>query len=329
MPTFRHKAGDIGRRVIKLTASLVFYSASWLWRQLHRLAGKVSRGTCVVLYYHAVPFEQRARFARQMDVLVSCAKPVKAENTAPLEDGVHHAAVVFHDAFVSVCDNALPELARRGIPSTLFVPSGYLGRRQGWITDKTHSDYMEVVVDAVRLKALDSELVSVGSHTVSHSDLSALRPDQASEELDRSRTELETILGREVGLFAFPYGRFNQELTKLSKRAGYQRVFTIRPEMAFSTEGEYVTGSCAVSPIDWDLEFKLKLLGAYQWLLWIYRIRSKAGIMFVGRNSRPQQHQTSADAAPLVDAESSSDQTVGGSSEQQARSRPVSSESQE
>ena len=308
MATFPHNTSTAGRRAIKLGASLVFCCSSWLWRRLQRLAGKKLPGTCVVLYYHAVPSEQRARFAHQMDLLVRYARPVKAENRVPLEDGVHYAAVAFHDAFVSVCDNALPELARRGIPSTLFVPSGYLGRQQGWIKDDRHSDYWEVVVDAARLQSLDRELVSIGSHTVSHTDLAALSPGQASEELDQSRTELESILGRQVSLFAFPYGRFNQELTNLSKQAGYQRVFTIRPELAFSTAEEFVTGSCAVSPTDWGLEFRLKLLGAYQWLPWLYRVRGK---IKASVSARRKQNQPNGDLRSSVEPTPGSDRALG------------------
>jgi peptidoglycan/xylan/chitin deacetylase (PgdA/CDA1 family) len=316
MPTFLKKTASTARRVVKLAASLVFYSAGRVWRRVRQVAGKPCPGTCVVLYYHAVPVEQRTRFARQMHVLLRCAKPVKAETETPLENGVHHAAVVFHDAFVSVCDNALPELAKLGIPSTLFVPSGYLGQQQGWIKDKNHSDYKEVVVDAARLKSFDTELVSIGSHTVSHADLSALSPRQAREELDRSRTALEAILGRKVGMFAFPYGRFNGDLTNLSRQVGYHRVFTIRPDMAFSTEREYVTGSCAVSPTDWELEFKLKLLGAYHWLPWLYRIRSKAGTILKAPVSRTKPDELSADARPSAEPVAPGEGKLGRSSDQ-------------
>jgi peptidoglycan/xylan/chitin deacetylase (PgdA/CDA1 family) len=301
MATFFQRAGTNGRRAAKLAASFLFYSVGWLWRRMCQLAGKTSPGTCVVLYYHAVPSEHRARFARQMKVLLRCAKPVKAERETPLEDGVHHAAVVFHDAFVSVCDNALPELASLGIPCTLFVPSGYLGQQQGWITDPNHSDYREAVVDADRLKSFDQALVSIGSHTVSHADLPALSHRQAREELDRSRTSLEAILGRKVSLFAFPYGRFNSELTNLSRQVGYQRVFTIRPEMAFSTAGEYVTGSCGVSATDWEWEFKLKLLGAYHWLPWMYGMRSKAGAMLRVSELRVRKSELSGAVRPAVE----------------------------
>ena len=38
-------------------------------------------------------------------------------------------AVTFDDAFVSVIDNAPPELAKREMPCTIFVPVAALGRR--------------------------------------------------------------------------------------------------------------------------------------------------------------------------------------------------------
>jgi len=271
------KTGNTGARVIKLAFSLIFYFGNWLWCRLRELAGTELPGTCVVLYYHAVPVQNRDRFANQMNVLMRCARPVKSDNRQPLENGVHHVAVVFHDAFVSVCDNALPELAQRKIPSTLFVPSGYLGQRQGWITDKEHPDYGEIVVDAKRLKSFDSDLVSVGSHTITHADLSVLTEKDARDELERSKIDLAAVLGRPVQLFAFPYGRCNQSLANLARQAGYQRVFTIKPQLAFSDPDEYVTGSCSVSPTDWNLEFRLKLLGAYHWMPPIYRLRHRTG----------------------------------------------------
>jgi len=267
-------AESIGKRIFKVSVSTVIFIGDWLWRHLRQLALPKLPGTCVVLYYHAVPNEQRGNFARQMDLLLRFSKPVRSESIEPLESG-HHVAVVFHDAFVSVCDNALPELAKRGIPSTVFVPSGFLGQRQGWIKDTTHSDYAELVVDAVRLKSLDEKVVSIGSHTVTHVDLSLLSENEAREQLGRSKIELETLLGRPVNLFAFPYGGCTKALTELAREAGYQRVFTIQPELARLKPDEFVTGSCPTSPTDWNLEFRLKLLGAYRWLPSIYALKRR------------------------------------------------------
>ena len=265
---------SVGKRIFKVAVSTVVFIGDWLWLHLRQVAGPKLPGTCVVLYYHAVPGDQRANFARQMDVLLRLCKPVKSESTEPLGNG-YHVAVVFHDAFVSVCDNALPELAKRGIHSTVFVPSGFLGQRQGWIKDSTHSDYQELVVDAARLKSFDEALVSIGSHTVTHANLSLLNEDAARDQLRRSKVELEAILGRPVNQFAFPYGGCTDALTELAREVGYRRVFTIQPELALLKPDEFITGSCPASPSDWGLEFRLKLLGAYRWLPSLYSMKRK------------------------------------------------------
>jgi peptidoglycan/xylan/chitin deacetylase (PgdA/CDA1 family) len=253
------------RRVIKVSISLIFYLGIWLHRRLGKMIGRELPGTCVVLYYHSVPRKYQKRFAEQMDILLRHAKPVSSDIKGPLGIGVHHAAVVFHDSFVSVCDNALPEIARRRIPTTLFVPTGYLGKRPGWAMEYGHADQDEVVADVDRLRSLDSKLVAIGSHSVTHSDLRVLSERQAFEEFRGSKLALEAILNRPVDLFAFPYGGWTDKLVPLAKQAGYSRIFTIEPTLAFSEPGEYITGSCAVAPTDWRLEFTLKMLGAYSW----------------------------------------------------------------
>jgi len=265
------------KRCLKLLVSLSYYCGQWLRRRWQQMKGKKVPGTCVVLYYHSVGPGERANFARQMTMLSHLAKPTRADRTGQFENGVHHAAVSFHDAFESVCDNALPEMAERGIPSTLFVPSGYVGRHPGWDMEVGHRDCQEVVIGVDRLRSLNTELVSIGSHTVTHPDMTSLSEEAATAELRKSRIDLEAILGRPVALFAFPYGRHNESLVRWCKEAGYQRVFTIQPKLAFSEAGEFVTGSCAVSPTDWPLEFKLKLLGAYQWLYQLQKGRRNNG----------------------------------------------------
>jgi peptidoglycan/xylan/chitin deacetylase (PgdA/CDA1 family) len=296
----------IGKRVIKLVMSGFFFSGNWPWRQIQRLAGRKVPGTCVVLYYHAVPNAHRAKFAKQMDVLIRCSTPVKPEIKDALESGVHHTAIIFPDAFTSACENALPELAQRGIPSTLFVPSGYLGHRQGWITDESHSDFKETVIDASRLKALDSNLVSVGSHSVTHADFSLLSETEAKEELGRSKSDLERVLGRPVKLFAFPYGSCTKALMELPRQMGYQRAFTIEPELAFSEPDEFVTGACSVSPTDWALEFRLKVLGAYHWLPIVYRLKRKAALIMRKRPFR-NGHDARAVTGDVLNQTRSSD----------------------
>ena len=174
--------------------------------------------------------------------------------------------MTFDDGFVSVLNNALPELEQRRIPATWFIPSGCLGRRPPWLTNPESPARQERVLTEEQLVSLkDHPLLTVGSHSVSHPKLADLRNDACVRELRQSKSDLERILGQQITEFSFPHGECDARLIQLAKAAGYKRVFTIQPAMALRSASEFVTGRVAVDPDDWRLEFRLKLLGAYRW----------------------------------------------------------------
>jgi peptidoglycan/xylan/chitin deacetylase (PgdA/CDA1 family) len=199
-------------------------------------------------------------------------KPISAGTKDPLTKGIHHVAITFDDGFLSVIENAVPELFVRKIPSTLFIPTGYFSQYPNCIDDEEGKDR----VTADQLGSLNKDLVTIGSHSVTHPDLLLLSEEDARRELCESKRELESILGQAISLFAFPHGAYNQALVELSRHVGYERVFTIMPNLAFSKADEYVTGRFDVSPTDWHLEFKLNLLGAYRWLPFAFLVKRKA-----------------------------------------------------
>jgi peptidoglycan/xylan/chitin deacetylase (PgdA/CDA1 family) len=260
---------------------LVCHIGTVIWRKIQQLQGKPIPGSLVVLCYHAVPQNQRARFARQMDLLRQYAKPTQADVEAPLLAGGRYAAVTFDDVYQSTVENALPELKARNIPCTLFVVS-HLPGHSPWWSGMEGYDREDKFVTAEQLLDLPGELVTIGSHTMTHPHLSALSEEMAKRELFDSRQLLQQTLRREIRLFAFPHGAFNDALVTWCREAGYQRVFSIEPTMTFSNLPRYVTGRVVANPTDWDLEFRLKVLGAYQWLPIAFGIKRKVRAMLKG-----------------------------------------------
>jgi peptidoglycan/xylan/chitin deacetylase (PgdA/CDA1 family) len=248
-------------RLVKLTISMVYWAITRARELVFRPPSRL-----VILYYHAVPPSQREAFSWQMDRLLELARPIPAHSERPLPGRGNFAAVTFDDAFESVGDVALPELEKRGIPCTIFVPTGYLGRAPGWTMEAGHPDRRERVMDGARLRAIASEEVVLASHTVSHPDMTGLSEEEARKELVDSRRTLEEITGEKVTLFSFPHGALNRNLIAWAQEAGYERVFTITPLPALQADDEYVTGRVSVSPLDRPLEFRLKALGMYRWL---------------------------------------------------------------
>jgi peptidoglycan/xylan/chitin deacetylase (PgdA/CDA1 family) len=254
------------KRFVKLLISIGFFCGLTLWQWLRRLCGKEAVGSRVVLYYHSIPSDKRAAFARQLDTIVRWAKPIPADVRRPLNGDAHYVAVTFDDGFENVVENALPELEKRKIPSTIFVIADALGRFPHWLTDPAEREQHGKLMSVDQLQKVPSELVSIGSHTMTHPVLPLLSPRKARHELSESRAKLEKLLNVPVDLFSFPRGAFNEDLVRWCQEVGYERVFTSLPLMAFAAPQEFVTGRVWAEPTDWRLEFHLKIVGAYRWL---------------------------------------------------------------
>lgn len=218
----------------------------------------------VVLYYHAVPIHWRAAFARQLDLL--CQQTVVWALDAPTPTAPHWAGISFDDAYVSVLENAVPELVCRNLPFTVFVPTGSLGQRPTWVRCSDHPLWKEEVMSAKQLAAL-ARLpgVNLGSHTVTHPRLTQLSRAAVEGELHDSKSALEDIVGRPVLMLSFPHGAWNATVVECARAVGYERLFGIEPVCLDGAALPEVIGRVAVEPHDTRWEFVLKLRGCYRW----------------------------------------------------------------
>src|SRR5215469_16077431 len=218
------------RRISRLALSLAVRGFDVVHSRVRRWLGRQPVPMGIVLYYHAVQRHQRARFARQMDELLKCARPFPAGSPEKMREAAHNVAVTFDDGFRSAVENAVPELQKRGIPFTIFVPAGCLGERPSWVGDPRHPFWEESVLSATELRVLAGvPLATVGSHSCTHPNLAHLDRGDAVEELGRSKTDLEVASGVNVELFSFPHGAYTTELLDAARQIGYRRVFTIEP----------------------------------------------------------------------------------------------------
>ena len=221
-------------------------------------------GRGVVLYYHAVPRLLRERFARQMDMLVERARPWSLDQPPP--GAGRWVGISFDDAYVSVWENAVPELVKRRLPFTVFVPTGCLGERPSWVQSPAHPFWRERVMSPGELQELvQVPGATIGSHTVSHPRLTQLSHDALRRELRESKARLEDLVGRPVELLSFPHGAWNKAVVCAAWEAGYTRLFGIEPTCLAGGALPDILGRVAVEPSDTRLEFALKMNGCYRW----------------------------------------------------------------
>lgn len=191
---------------------------------------------------------------------VQCAHLARRRTVLPLDVAVtrlrrgwtlpHGAtALTFDDGFASVYEQALPVLARHGLPATVFVVAETLspsGRPVDWVD--TPPAYPMRTLTGEQLRELDEAGVRVESHSYSHHDLTQLSEHECTQDLLRSRELLEDLLGRPVRHLAYPRGRHAPHVRRAAERAGYSHAFSL-PESA-EHAGQYAVPRVGV--FDWN-----------------------------------------------------------------------------
>jgi len=209
---------------------------------------------------------EKERFIRQIDYLSKKYSFVSLNSLNTITSKKNLISITFDDGLSSILKNALPELKKRKIPTTIFIPAAKIGSYPKWEQKRQEIYYEDRILNRDELKELSDQGIEIGSHTLHHTDLRNVHSEVAKEELYLSRSLLEKITGKEVVSFSFPYGSFNDDLIDLAFNCGYSFVYTTKPEIISVPIKRKIFGRVGVDPDDSLLEFKLKAAGAYSWL---------------------------------------------------------------
>jgi peptidoglycan/xylan/chitin deacetylase (PgdA/CDA1 family) len=207
-----------------------------------------------------------------MDYVKEKYRPVSLDETYKSKDGRDIISITFDDGLESVYRNAVPELVKRNIPFSIFVPSGYIGKTSRWIKNKVLYKEENVMTAGQLINLSQIEIATIGSHGVRHEGLSGMSEKEAKYEIEQSKTDLEKLLKKEILFFSFPHGKYSREHLQYLMTAGYLKAYSINPELVKSDN--FVSGRFSITPDDWRLEQKLKLSGAYRWLSSIASIKN-------------------------------------------------------
>ena len=260
-------------------------------------AGSRFSSNSAILLYHRVASKDRDQFGL-------CVTPLNFEQQIASIAEIGHAlplgelisqrrngllkaksiAVTFDDGYLDVLQNAVPILERHGVPATIFIVTGNLGKPFWWdrLTDLiVHSPNlpesvrlgMEAIPTAGRSRAqllkkiypsvralppgrrdarldelgqvightagLEAEramdvselrslaqhpLITLGAHTMTHSQLASLSVSEQEEEIASSVRELEGVIDRPVDTFSYPFGirsrDYNSDTMGAVRKAG-------------------------------------------------------------------------------------------------------------
>ncbi len=126
------------------------------------------------------------------------------------------------------------------------------------------AEYWQLMTQEEIRTLSESPLVTVGSHGVSHCSFEHVSRDVAREEMQRSKTWLEDVTGKEVNVFAYPFGHYTRENLDDAEALGFTHQLALdfrRPE---DEQDPRLYGRFGVNPyIEWDLQLIFMLNGRY------------------------------------------------------------------
>jgi len=120
--------------------------------------------------------------------------------------------LTFDDGYADFYTTALPILRSHEFTAVSYVVSSFIG----W------PSYMT----GTQIVAAQDAGVEIGSHTVSHVNLTTQSPGALMEQLVASKASLEALLGRPVISFCYPSGKFGAREMAAVEAAGYQDATT-------------------------------------------------------------------------------------------------------
>ncbi len=121
--------------------------------------------------------------------------------------------VSFDDGYPSHDRYARPTLAKHRWPGVLFVELGNVGSPETGFT-------------SAMVRRLIAAGWEIGSHTITHPDLTTVGPGQLKTELEGSRARIKRKYRVEADFFCYPAGRYDDSVVAAVERAGYRGATT-------------------------------------------------------------------------------------------------------
>lgn len=115
--------------------------------------------------------------------------------------------VTFDDGYETVYREAFPVLQELGFTATVFLITGYCGKRNSW-PGHVSPVGEQSVLSWTQIEEMARHQIEFGSHTVTHPDLTCVTRHEAEREMRNSKQTIQDRLSRDVEVFAYPYGRY-------------------------------------------------------------------------------------------------------------------------
>ncbi len=195
-----------------------------------------------ILMYHIVSAPkslQEKRYACPPERLYKHMKHLRKNgyNIISLDDMLHSitnkinlpektVVITLDDGFGDNFENAFPVFQEFGIPATIFLASGLMGKTNVWMHNNGFPQRTMLTWEQIR--EMHDQGILFGAHTVTHTKLPEISPTEMLTELVDSKKQIEDNLGVGVQHFAYPYGLFDDAVRATTVKAEFKTACSTR-----------------------------------------------------------------------------------------------------
>ena len=209
--------------------------------------------------YTVISLGEAVRILKSSDTNLSDHRTNKPNNPQK------YVVITFDDGFRDFYTKAFPILQKYGYTAIVFLPTAHIDNQRHKLKGKEHLNWDEV-------NKLSANGITFGSHTVTHPQLKNLKNSKIEYELMQSKKRIETMVGKEINLFSYPYKfpeedkRFINYLKSVLVNFRYECSVTTQIGSTTSKSDRYFLKRLPINSSD-DLQFfNAKIEGSYDWL---------------------------------------------------------------
>lgn len=160
--------------------------------------------------------------------------------------------ITFDDGYKSNFELVFPIMKELKIKFNIFLEVGAIGEKENYLT-----------WDMVR-EMHESGIVGFGAHTFNHVDSRFIDAHNYDEEIQGVNSLLEKKLGFKVQDYCFPFGAYNERITKhLADKRAYDRLYTSDGRKDSLVGGAWLMGRVGIDDGDIMKVFIQKLEGKF------------------------------------------------------------------
>ena len=170
--------------------------------------------------------------------------------------------ITFDDGYQNNLINAAPILKKYNFSATCYLVSQKIGLSNVWDLDKGITQ--RPLMNYSEIREWLTMGMDIGAHSQSHSDLLKLSDIQVKNEIHKSKADLENYYNIPVNDFCYPFGRFNEEICKMTKDSGYYSATTMNRGRTNSQSNNYMLPRIPINHRTLPHLFLAKILTSYE-----------------------------------------------------------------